>query len=230
MTVGLDCARCPVRERAACAALAPDERERLAKLGHHRRVARGETVFAAGDSNAVCATLTEGALKIVRYDRDGNERILSLIHPAGFVGEMFSPVAHHDIVALTESRLCVFSRPQYEAIVSDHPELTAALLRRAAEELLETRELIDLAGRKSAEARVAGLILAFARAASHSPCHPADRFTLPLSRGEMASLLGLTIETVSRQLGKLEAKGLIEREGARGLALRDPRALEALVD
>lgn len=230
MSIGLDCARCPVRERAACAALAPDERDRLARIGHHRIIARGETVFAAGDANAICATLTEGALKIVRYDRDGNERILSLIHPAGFVGEMFAPVAHHDIVALTDSRLCVFSRAQYEAMVADHPELTTALLRRSAEDLLETRELIDLAGRRSAEARVAGLILAFARAASHSPCHPAAQFLLPLSRGEMASLLGITIETVSRQFGKLESKGWIARQGARGLELREPRALEALVD
>jgi CRP/FNR family transcriptional regulator, anaerobic regulatory protein len=230
VTVGLDCAHCPVRERAACAALAPGERERLARMGHHREIRRGETVFMAGDRNAVCATLTQGALKIVRHDRDGNERILALIHPSGFVGELFAPFAHHDIVALTDSRLCVFSRSQYETMIAGHPQLTTALLRRSAEDLLETRELIDLAGRRSAEARVAGLILSFARAASHSPCHSAADFALPLSRGEMASLLGLTIETVSRQFSKLESKGLIARQGTRGLTLRDPRTLEALVD
>ena len=67
-----------------------------------------------------------------------------------------------------------------------------------------------------------------ARAASHSPCHAADRFELPLTRGEMAGVLGLTIETVSRQLTALEREGVIERQGARGLVVRARRRLEEL--
>jgi CRP/FNR family transcriptional regulator, anaerobic regulatory protein len=133
------------------------------------------------------------------------------------------------VVALADSELCLFSRAQYEGLVHEHPALTEALLRRSAAELLETRALIDLMGRRTAEARVAGLVLAFAKAASDSPCHPADTFVLPLSRGEMAGLLGLTIETVSRQLTRLEERGLIARQGARGLQLKDLPALEALI-
>lgn len=63
---------------------------------------------------------------------------------------------------------------------------------------------------------------AFARAASDSPCHPAQSFDLPLTRGEVAALLGLTIKTVSRQLGELEASGAILRKGARGIELVAP--------
>jgi CRP/FNR family transcriptional regulator, anaerobic regulatory protein len=226
----LACDGCPVRDRAACAALGPEEREKLARLGRHRDVRRGETVMAAGDDNIACATLVSGALKIASYDSDGNERILSLVHPAGFVGEMFASVAHHDIVALTDSRLCVFSRKEYETALHDFPALTAALLRRSATDLFDSRNLADLTGRKSALLRVAGLLLAFARAASDSPCHPASSFDLPLSRGEMASLLGLEIETVSRQLTKLEKLGLIARQGARGIVIRDAPMLGQLLD
>lgn len=85
--------------------------------------------------------------------------------------------------------------------------------------------MLDLSRRKGAAARVAGLILAFARAASDSPCHPAQRFDLPLTRGEIAAMLGLTIETVSRQLGELEAEGAITRKGARGIELIAPAQL-----
>ena len=229
MSGALACDICPVRDRAACSALSGTERERLARIGHHRDVRRGETVFAAGDEDFACATLVSGALKITSYDSDGVERILSLVHPAGFVGELFAPVAHHDVVALADSRLCVFSRRQYEAAIAEFPALSTALLRRSAEDLFETRALIDLMGRRTAGARVAGLILAFAKAASDSPCHPAEGFDLPLTRGEMAGLLGITIETVSRQLGKLESAGLIERQGARGLFLRNAPGLTALV-
>lgn len=54
-----------------------------------------------------------------------------------------------------------------------------ALLQRAQEDVHEARELLHLSRRKGAAARMAGLILAFARAASDSPCHPAQRFDLP---------------------------------------------------
>lgn len=230
MTSPLACETCPVRDRAACSVLSGDERTQLSRIGRHRDVKRGETVMAAGDDNIACATLISGALKITSYDSEGTERILSLVHPAGFVGEMFAPLANHDVVALADSTLCVFSRTDYEDALTRFPALSTALLRRSTADLFETRSLIALMGRRAADARVAGLILAFASAASDSPCHPAAEFDLPLTRGEMAGILGLTIETVSRQLSKLEKTGLIKREGARGLVIRDAPAMEALVD
>ena len=138
----LTCETCPVRDRAACAALDDDERDELARLGSHRTLARGETLFAAGDDNAICATLISGALKISSFDEDGTEHILSLVHPAGFVGEMFAPLARHDVIALTDSRLCLFTRDRYEAAATRFPALGQALLRRASEDVFESRALI----------------------------------------------------------------------------------------
>lgn len=221
----LACGSCPVRDRAACSVLSDEERGELSAIGHHRRLQRGETLFAAGDSPTSCATLISGALKISRIDEDGVERILSLVHPAGFVGEMFAPQANHSVVALADSEVCVFPARRYEQAVERFPALGRALLRRSAEDLYATRDLIDLMGRRTARGRVAGLIKALAEAASDSPCHPASRFELPLSREEMAALLGLTIETVSRQLGRLEAEGAIQREGRRGIRLTDAALL-----
>ena len=224
----LVCATCPVRDRAACAALSEEERAELTQLGQHRKLERGETLFAAGDDSLACATLISGALKISSFGEDGTERILSLVHPAGFVGEMFAPVAHHDVIALTDSRLCVFRRADYERAVERFPALGRALLRRSAEDLFESRAIIDLMSRRNARQKVAGFLLAMARAASDSPCHANAFFDLPLSRGEMAGVLGLTIETVSRQLGRLEKDRVVEREGRRGIRMLDPGRLESL--
>jgi CRP/FNR family transcriptional regulator, anaerobic regulatory protein len=222
------CATCPVRETAACASLSLEDRTKLATLGSHRDYRRGQIVMAAGDNNIASATLISGALKVSTVDAEGNEQILSVIHPAGFVGEMFAPIAHHDITALTDSRLCLFSRQDYEAAVHHYPALAEALLRRSSAELIEARQLLDLKGRRSAEAKMAGLIIAFAKAASDSSCHAVTTFELPLSRNDIANLLGLTIETVSRQITRLERAKLIARKGARGIDIRDAPALEAL--
>ena len=229
MSVATSCASCPVRDRAACAALSPEERAELGRAGRFVELARGETLFVAGDDSAKCATLVSGALKVTSFDREGTERILALVHPAGFIGELFTPFASHDVVALTDSRLCVFDRSAFESALTRFPALATALLRRASEDLHETRLLVELMGRRSAEAKVAGLLLGLSRAASDSPCHGARQFDLPLTRGEMAGLLGLTIETVSRQIGALERDGAIRRNGARGIELVDPARLECLV-
>lgn len=226
--MNLTCATCPVKETAACSVLTEEERDALAAAGRTRMLSRGEMLFAAGDEDAACATLVSGALKVSAVDANGNEQILSLVHPAGFVGELFAPFAHHDVVALTESKLCTFGRRDIERALDEYPALARALLRRSQEDLLASRSLLELTANASAEARLAALLHDFAAAASTSSCHLAEEFELPLSRGEIANMLGLTIETVSRKLGELETLGAIRRKGKRGIELVDPAQLQAI--
>lgn len=226
--MNLACAKCPVRNRAACSVLKEDERAALAAAGRTRHLARGETLFFAGDEETTCATLVKGALKVTCTSRDGEERILALVHPSGFVGELFQPFAQYDVVALTDTQLCTFSRADIEQAIDRYPVLARALLRRSQEDLHNARQLLELTGKHGAAEKVASMIMALAQAASESPCHLARNFDLPLTRGEMASMLGLTIETVSRQLSRLEKSGAIRREGARGIELIDVVSLHRL--
>lgn len=226
--MNLACSQCPVRDSAACSVLTEEEREALAKAGRTRTLERGEMLFAAGDEDAACATLVTGALKVSAIDMEGNEQILALVHPSGFIGELFAPFAHHDVVALTDSKLCTFARRDLEGAIDQYPALARALLRRSQEDLLATRNLLELTAHASAETRLAALLHDFAAAASHSPCHVASEFELPLTRGEIANMLGLTIETVSRKLREIEDAGAIARKGKRGIEVLDPALLQAL--
>lgn len=227
MSIAADrCAACPVREQAVCAVLGEAERAELARIGVIRTLKRGQTLVDAGADNFACATLISGALKIAASDREGTERIVALVHPSGFVGELFAPEAHHDVTALTESTLCLFPRKDYEAAIARYPRLAHALLQRSAGEVAETRQLVDLIGRRTARERVAGLLLLIARSASTAPCEVAREFELPLTRGEMAGLLGLTIETVSRVLTELVRDGVIKKTGTRGIRILDVPSLE----
>jgi CRP/FNR family transcriptional regulator, anaerobic regulatory protein len=219
------CAECPVRDQAICAALAPHELEELSRIGDHRTYRRGDTIFRAGEDSLACATLIEGAVKLVATDEEGVERIAALLHPAGFLGQLFAARTDLDAVALTDCRLCVFPRPAFERLMSDHPRLMRSILERTQAELEASRALTRLIGRREVKDRLAGLILALARAASPNPCGIADAFDLILSREEIASLIGTTIESVSRRLSEWERQGVIERKGARGLLIRDAPAL-----
>jgi CRP/FNR family transcriptional regulator len=221
------CDDCPVRDDAICSVLDETDRQHLFRIGVHRDFDRGQTIFAAGDDSIACATLISGALKLSKCDAEGVERIVALVHPAGFLGELFVNNLDLDATALTKSRLCIVPRRDFEAMLVDRPELAQGLLRRTLDALAESRALVDLIGRREARSRVAGLLLALARGAADGPCALAPAFELPLTRGEIAGMLGLTIETVSRQLTKLEADGIISRTGARGIGIRDARALAA---
>ncbi|PKP94208.1 MAG: Crp/Fnr family transcriptional regulator [Alphaproteobacteria bacterium HGW-Alphaproteobacteria-16] len=222
------CDSCPVADRAVCSALSPDDRAELARTGHHRRYARGETIVAAGDANHVCVTLTRGAAKMSSIDRDGTERIVALIHPAGMAGQLFAPSATLHVTALTDSEACLFPAAHFAALSETQPALARRLLAEVSRELDESRHLIDLISKRQAKSRVAALILAFSRAASPAPCHDEAAFDLPLTRGEMAQLLGLTIETVSRTLTAMEQDGAILRQGSHGIVIRDRDMLDDL--
>ncbi|GAA0275290.1 Crp/Fnr family transcriptional regulator FnrL [Alteraurantiacibacter aestuarii] len=223
--MNLACETCPVRDRAACAVLNDGARDDLARSGRTRKLRRGDILFSRGEEDAACAMLVSGALKIATFDTEGNEHILALVHPSGFIGELFAPFATYDVVALTDSELCVFPRSEMLQALDENPKLAKALLRRTEEELRRSRKLLELSGRSSAIGRVASLIRGMADAASKTSCHMAQKFDLPLTRGEMANMLGLTIETVSRSLTRLEREGILRRNGVRGIELIDPAQL-----
>lgn len=224
----LGCETCPVRDIAVCAGLQEEERREMARLGQRRMFARGETIFAAGDESVACATLVRGALKLSEIDADGVERTVAIVHPSHFLAQLFAKDIQLTATALTASELCLFPRSLIEREMRDHAALMERVLRATVEQLNASRDLIALIGRRDARSRLAGLLLALAESSCEHRLATSVRFELPLTRGEIASLLGLTIETVSRQLGQLEAEGVLVRDGLRFIEIGDLSRLEAI--
>lgn len=226
----LGCETCPVRDIAVCAGLADQERNDLARLGKRRRFQRGETVFSAGDRSMACATLVSGALKLSRFDSQGVERTVALLHPAGFLARLFATEIDSSAVALTDSELCLFPRDLVEREMRSHPGFMERILQATTDQLASAHNLLDLIGRREARSRVAGLILVLLDGHCDSPIKDGIAIDLPLTRGEMATVLGLTIETVSRQLSALEAGGIISKIGLRGLRIDRLASLHVAAD
>lgn len=230
------CSDCGVRDSALCGSLTDDELATLARLGSQRRLARGATLVRAGDASLVCANLQSGAMKIASQSADGGEAIVGLLYPGDFVGRPFAAESDHDIVALTDVELCVFPRATFEQALTDHKRMERLLLERTLEALGEARLWLARVGRASATARLAGCLDDMARRLvavndcqrAAAPPVAAAAFDLPLSRGEIADLLGLTIETVSRQMTRLRAAGIIDLPGGRAIVVRDRAGLAAL--
>ena len=133
----LACADCPVGDSAVCAVLSGQEKLALAGIGRHRTLAAGEHLFDAGDDAIACATLISGSLKLSRLDEDGTERLFGIIHPSGFLGRLFSTQTDVTATALTDARLCIFPRGDFEQVLADRPHLMRQILSRTMDALEE---------------------------------------------------------------------------------------------
>jgi CRP/FNR family transcriptional regulator len=225
------CADCAVRDRSLCGSLDNSELRALNALSQRRDVKRGQVVAWAGDEAVICGNLLDGVLKLVATTTDGREQIVGLLYAADFFGKPYAGETDFDIVALTDAELCVFPRPAFERVLDDHQRMERLLLQRTLDSLTEARERILVLARKSAAEKVAGFLIDMAVRAGEKGCRANAEgpmtFDLPLTRGQIADVLGMTIETVSRQLTKLKADGIIALPGARAVTISDRAALAA---
>lgn len=225
------CESCVVRSKAICAALAPDVRQLLGREGRIQAVPRGRTLVWEGEDAMLVANVIEGVLKLSTSTSDGREQIVGVVYPSDFIGRPFGERSQHSVTALVDSRVCLFPRAAFDRFAHEHPELERRLLGRALDELDRARRWMLLLGRKSAAERVASILLEMSSRLAEAGCEadgPLDRFELPLDRQQIADVLGLTIETVSRQMSSLRAAGVIELPGRRSLHILDRQQLVAL--
>lgn len=203
-----DCSACPIRHRAVCANCETDELDRLAAMKSYRSWSAGETIVLEGDFLPFVGSIVHGCATLNRSMEDGRVQMVGLLMPSDFVGRPGKAVAPYEITAVTDTTLCLFERGQFERLLDDTPHVANRLLEMSLNELDAARDWMLLLGRKTARERVATLLSLVLRRAS-TDASPL-RAELPLGREAMATYLGLTIETVSRQITALRRDGIIE--------------------
>ena len=222
-----------VRNRAICSALDGDELEALNAIGRERTLSPGESLIWEGEDSVIVANVLDGVLKLSSNTEDGREQIVGIVYPSDFIGRPFGGTSSHGISALTQSRVCVFNRRDFDNFAAAHPRLEHKLLERTLGELDRTRRWMLLLGRKSAAEKVASFLLEISermnlpKGCEFSFDDTPVTLELPFSRQQIADILGLTIETVSRQFTRLKAAGIIDLPSRRGMRVIDHAALEA---
>lgn len=228
------CSDCIVRDRSLCGTLDNAHLEQLSRIGRRRKLRAGEALLFEGDENILCANVLDGVLKLSSVTASGDSQTVGLLYPADFIGRPFAETVDHDIIALTDVEVCTFGRKPFERMLAEEPGLERQLLERTLGELEHSRRWMLFLGRKSASARLAGLIHDIQRRMAQTGCTadlgPGSLIELPMTRTEMADVLGLTIETVSRELTKLREAGVIVTEGRRGLRVLKPEGLQLAME
>ena len=225
------CETCAVRHKALCGALSAEEINRLNAIAIQKRVPAGKVILSDQETQDYFANVISGVVKLSKTLADGRQQIVGLQFPSDFLGRPFGTRIAYDAQAATDVQLCTFSKSQFERLIKEIPGIEHRLFAHTLDELDAAREWMLLLGRKSAREKVASLLLMIARRSLAVGCTPhADgatvAFELPLSRNEIADYLGLTIETVSRQLTALKNADVITLPSLREVRVPDIGALE----
>jgi CRP/FNR family transcriptional regulator, anaerobic regulatory protein len=195
-----------VRPLAVCGVLTREQTPCLAAIARGAQLDAGETLFYEDDPAAEVFTVTSGMLKLSKLLPDGRRQITGFLTPGDYLGLAFAARYVYSAEAVTPVRICRFSRQAFLGLLEQFPALEKALFGRAATELAAAQQQMLLLGRKTARERVASFFLQLAERQGPDDGTLVD---LPMTRTDIADYLGLTIETVSRNIAGLRKAGLI---------------------
>ena len=217
-----DCVDCPIRHRAVCARCDADELALLEDIKYYRSFTAGQTIMWAGDRMDFVASVVSGVAALTQTMEDGRTQMVGLLLPSDFVGRPGRERATYTVSATSDLVMCCFRRKPFEQMINSTPHIAHRLLEMTLDELDAAREWMLVLGRKTAREKIASLLAIIARRDSILAKNAESNtlsFDLPLTREAMSDYLGLTLETVSRQISALKKDGVIVLEGKRRITV-----------
>lgn len=214
------CQSCESRHQGVCGAL--DAQQLLSLSRHTRRVHHeaGDELLADAEPITGYGNVLRGVVKLSKVLEDGRQQVVGLQFAPDLLGRLFASESRVTAEAASAVDLCVIPKAAMEALVQQTPALEHRIMLQTLRELDEARDWMVTLGRKTAAEKVASFLYLVA---SHIDPTQAEvtTFELPLSRADIGDFLGLTIETVSRQISRLKADGVIEIENYRHVRVPD---------
>lgn len=231
-TIPSNCQSCAIRHRALCSVLEPAELVDLNAIARFKSVKAGQPIASPLDAVVSFSNIVSGVVTLTKVLSDGRAQIVGLQFATHFLGQPFRQTCTYFAQAATDVQLCTFSKTGFENLLAKFPSLEHRFLEHTLDELDAAREWMLLLGRKTAREKVASFLFMTGNQNLDVGCSStADlnfaKFELPLTRTDIADFLGLTMETVSRQMSKFKSEGIIRLEGGRTVVVPDLKKLEA---
>ena len=172
------------------------------------RFEAGETLFAQGEPSTSLYSLSSGLVKITSLTPDGREQIVGLSTPCRLLAGLQSLNDDHyeySAVAETPVQACMIRHRSLLQAVKSRGDVALRLIAAMNAQLAHSRDLMRAMGQKGAAAKIASLISLIIPHCEHRR----SRYTLPFSRNDIANVLGLSEETVCRQMAKMKRLGIL---------------------
>lgn len=203
--------------------LSHEERMEIVEIASSRIFEKGETVYRAGDEGGTLFVLYTGRVKLFRLNTSGKEQVLRLVETGEFIGELslFSSLPLTDNAqALEGTTMCVLQGEQFKALMAKYPSIAFKVMDELSRRLERAENRIEDISLSSVTTRVSRALLELSEGKQY--------IVLPMTKGDLASQLGMTQETLSRKLAALQEEGLILLKGHRKIIIKDKAALEEI--
>ena len=225
----VSCSNCSVRGLCLPAGLSPEDINRLEQITRKKTVIKaGETLFRAGDMFTSLYAIRSGSFKSVVIAADGDAQVTHFALPGELLGlDAYSNQTHPSYAeALEDSSVCELPFAQLETLAQQVPGLQKQIFSLFSDELRQEKDMVMLLGKRSAEARMAALLVNISERYARRG-YSATEFNLTMPRTDIANYLGLTAETVSRLISRFQKQQLMAVNG-RAVNLLDKSGLAAL--
>lgn len=199
------------------------EMSEIAHIAAARDLQKGEMVYQAGDEGGTLFVLFTGKLKRYRLNESGKEQVIEVIGTGEFIGELslFSSLPLSDYVEATEdSTLCTLQGQKLKELMSKYPSIAFKVMDELSRRLEKAESRIEAISLTSVTSRVIGALLELAG--------ENGEILLPMTKGDFASQLGMSQETLSRKLSELQEEGLLEMVGHRKILLKEFKRLQEM--
>jgi CRP/FNR family cyclic AMP-dependent transcriptional regulator len=212
--------------------LTREETESLLAYARVERFAAGATIFLKGSPGRGMLAVLRGTVRISASSAEGREFVLNMIRP----GEVFGEIAlldgkerSADATASEECELLVIERRDFIPFLESRPRLALRLLAIICERLRRTTEQVEDVLFLNLSARLAKTLLRLADSDGRQVA-TGWRIEKRLSQRELGNMIGLSRESVNKQLALWEDEGLIARDERGGITITDRATLESLAE
>lgn len=214
------CLSCPVRSSSDWSMLPPRAASVVDSLRHSRHLDRGSILFSEGDANAGLYCVRRGIFGLRMSHANGVLALVSLGWPGQTLGaRAFLRNAPHatTAVALTRAQVCMISRRDALHLTAQAPTVHMALVRRCLSAMDEAQLSLLQNAALSNRARLGRILFQLARSGIEDVVRPLPgggvAVTLPMSRIDLAGMIGVQPETLSRLIARLRSEGLLRLRG-----------------
>lgn len=224
------CAACPSSSFCWSAGIAVDEKRWYDNLKFtRRRIQRGDVLYHMGDRFESIYAVRSGFFKTRVLLEDGRDHVTSFRMNGEILG--FDGIGTQtytcDAIALEDGQICIIPYQRLMHLATKVQALSLELNRMLSREIVREQQIMALLGTMQADKRVVTFLLDLSMRFNERQ-YSATHFILRMTREEIGNYLGLTLETVSRVLGRLQTEKLIGIEHSKEITLLDVDRLKAL--
>lgn len=224
------CSNCVLRQLCLPPGLSHRELECAEHLVSTRlRLRRGASLYRSGDPFKSLYAIWRGSLKGTTSSTDAREQVTGFYMTGDMIGFDGLAAGSHacDVLALEDTEVCVFPYQRLEEVIATVPSLRQHVYRLMSRDIVRQQRSMLMLGGMHAHERLAGFLVDLSDR-FEARGYSSREFILRMTRAEMGSFLGLTLETVSRVLSQFARDGLIDLRNVKQIRLCDPEKLRRI--